>query len=721
MKSIKPLSTLQFKMELEQQKLVNKRGKNRATLPESESMLQNILDTIPARVFWKDLKSNYLGCNQHFADDAGLSSPEEIVGKNDYELGWSDQAEMYRADDQMVIMSGKPKLHFEEPQTTPDGKIIWLQTSKIPLKKPTGEIYGILGSYEIITARKKAEEKLQNKEMHYRRLVESARAIPWELDLKTWCFTYVGPQAAGIMGYPVEAWYEENFWADKLHSLDRDWAVEFCMTATARCEDHQLEYRMLAADGRFVWIRDDVTVISNDEGPIALQGYMFDITDRKEAEEQVQHLAYYDSLTQLPNRALFIDRLQQSLIRSTRHNHCGAVLYLDLDRFKNINDSLGHSFGDALLQDLSIRLQESVRSEDTVARLGGDEFLVLLAETGAKHKEVAKSARLVAEKILANLSEPYFVKDHELQIAPSIGIALFPEGNNTVEDIIKYADTAMYRAKTAGRDAIQFFQPDMQIEAQERLTLEKGLRHALKQDEMLLHYQPLVNIFNNQIMGAEVLLRWQHPAQGMIPPLRFIPVAEETGQILTIGQWALRKGLTQFNEWKKSGYNLNDKFLTVNVSLRQFRQANFVQQVVETLEETEFNPAALKLEITESVVMTDIEDTIAKMRTLKSHGISFAIDDFGTGHSSLAYLKRLPLDVLKIDKSFVQDITNSPDDAVIVDTIIAMANHLGLEVIAEGVETEAEIKFLQEHGCGCYQGYYFSKPLPADAFAGLLK
>ena len=561
---------------------------------------------------------------------------------------------------------------------------------------------------------------LQSSEKRYRQLVESARAIPWEVDIETSCFLYVGPQAVEILGYPVEAWYEENFWTDKLHPEDRDWVVDFCKAATESCEDHQFEYRMFAADGRLVWIRDDVTVILNEGRPVALHGYMFDITDRKHAEEQVRRLAYYDPLTQLPNRSLLLDRLQQSLNLSARHNYFSAVLYLDLDRFKTINDSLGHSVGDALLQELAVRLDKSVRNEDTVARLGGDEFVVLLTDLGKDRKQVAKEARLVADKVLTSLSAPYLIEEHELQITPSIGIALYPEENNTVEDVIKHADTAMYRAKIAGRDAIQFFQPSMQVAALERLAIEKGLRHAIEQNEMLLHYQPVVELSENKVIGAEVLLRWQHPEQGMIPPGRFIPVAEETGQILQVGDWVLRNVAHQVKAWKKSDFNLDEKFLTINVSPRQFRQVDFVQQIMRIVEETEFTPMSLILEITEGVVMADIEDAIEKMRALKSQDISFAIDDFGTGHSSLAYLKRLPLDVIKIDKSFIHNIARDPDNAVIVDTIISMAKHLRLEVIAEGVETRADFEFLQDHCCGCYQGYYFSKPVPADEFVKFL-
>lgn len=566
------------------------------------------------------------------------------------------------------------------------------------------------------------EQALQKKESHYRHLVESANAIPWELDLKTMRFTYVGPQAEEILGFPLADWYTEDFWQKHIHPEDREWALDFCQVATSRSEDHQFEYRMLAANGRLVWIRDDVTIVCKEQGqaPIALQGYMFDITSRKLAEAQIQQLAYYDSLTQLPNRSLFMDRLQQALNHSVRHHYFGAVLYLDLDRFKNINDSLGHSVGDILLQQLAIRLTECVRTEDTVARLGGDEFVVLFSGITNDRDKVANEARMIAEKILLKLSEPYIVEEHELQISASIGIALYPEETNTVDDVLKHADTAMYRAKVAGREAIQFFQPSMQAAALERLELEKGLRHAIEQNELLLHFQPQVEMANNQIIGAEVLLRWQHPQRGLIMPDYFIPIAEETGQILELGEWVLRHAAIQYKAWQGSGLNMSEIFLSVNVSPRQFRQPNFVECIEQILQETDYPATALKLEITEGVVMADIEDSIQKMQALKTHGISFAIDDFGTGHSSLAYIKRLPLDVLKIDKSFVLNVVNDPNDMTIIETIISMAQHLGLEVVAEGVEAKADLDFLKAQGCGCYQGYYFSRAIPAEEFVKYL-
>lgn len=574
-----------------------------------------------------------------------------------------------------------------------------------------------------INVQREFEVALQEKELHYRRLVESANAIPWEIDLKTMRFSYVGPQAEEILGFPLVDWYEENFWLNHVHPDDREWAFDFCQAATSRGEDHQFEYRMIAADGRLVWIRDDVTLVSKKHGlePTSLQGYMFDITSRKLAEAQIQQLAYYDSLTQLPNRSLFMDRLQQALNRSVRHQYFGAVLYLDLDRFKTINDSLGHSVGDILLQQLAVRLSECVRTEDTVARLGGDEFVVLFSDMADDRDKVVNEARMIAEKILLKLSAPYLVDEHELQVSPSIGIALYPEETNSVDDVLKHADTAMYRAKVAGREAIQFFQPSMQAAALERLVMEKGLRYAIEQNELLLHFQPLVEMASNKVIGAEVLLRWQHPQRGMVMPDNFIPIAEETGQILALGEWVLRHAAIQFKAWQDSGLDMSEKFLAVNVSPRQFRQSNFVESIVQILAETKYPAQALKLEITEGVVMADIEDSIQKMQALKAHGIAFAIDDFGTGHSSLAYIKRLPLDVLKIDKSFVLNVADDPNDMTIVETIISMAQHLGLDVVAEGVETKEDLEFLKSHGCGCYQGYYFSRPVAAEAFVEYLQ
>ena len=446
-----------------------------------------------------------------------------------------------------------------------------------------------------------------------------------------------------------------------------------------------------------------------------------DVTDRKLAEARIEHLAYYDALTELPNRRLLLNRLEQNIARARRFGHYGTMLFLDLDRFKNINDSLGHPVGDTLLKEVANRLVHDLRAEDTVSRLGGDEFVVLLSDLGRDSVNAAAMAQQKAENIKIRLAKKFEIDGHDLHITPSIGVAMFPSSDNKEEsgdDILRYADTAMYRAKDDGRDAIRFFLPSMQAAADSRLAIEKELRHALVRGELSLFFQPQVNS-KGEILGAETLARWQHPEKGFISPAVFIPIAEATGLILPIGEWVLQTACEQLKSWSDSGLTINH--LAVNVSPRQFRQPNFVSQVQSIIEQTGADPTKLGLEITEGMVIDNILDTIEKMEALKMLGIELSIDDFGTGYSSLTYLKKMPLDILKIDQSFVRDIDTDSNDAAIVETIISMANHLNLKVIAEGVETEAELNFLEEKGCPLYQGYFFSKPVPNDQFIELLE
>lgn len=458
-----------------------------------------------------------------------------------------------------------------------------------------------------------------------------------------------------------------------------------------------------------------------DHAPAKICGTLRDITERKQAEARIEYLAYFDALTELPNRRLLLDRLEQNISRARRYGHFGAMLFLDLDRFKNINDSLGHPVGDALLKEVSKRLTVDLRAEDTVSRLGGDEFVMLLTDLGDDPMNGAAIAQQKAEQIQNRLAEKYYIMGHELHVTPSIGVAMFPTGEDnheTGDDILRYADTAMYRAKEDGRDTIRFFLPSMQAAADTRLALEKELRYALEKNELSLNFQPQVNS-HGQIMGAETLVRWNHSEKGFISPATFIPVAEATGLILPIGEWILRKSCECLKRWTDAGLDI--QHLAVNVSPRQFRQPDFIQQVCSILEQTGADPNLLGLELTEGMVIDNIVDTIEKMQGLKQLGIELSIDDFGTGYSSLAYLKRMPLDILKIDQSFVRDIETDSNDAAIVDTIISMANHLDLKVIAEGVETEFELAFLDEKGCKLYQGYHFSRPLPTDQFTKMLE
>ncbi|HGX91741.1 MAG TPA: EAL domain-containing protein [Candidatus Tenderia sp.] len=464
-----------------------------------------------------------------------------------------------------------------------------------------------------------------------------------------------------------------------------------------------------------------ITSVKNQQGEITHYISSFqDMTERKKTEAHIERLAYYDNLTGLPNRTLLLDRLKHELALSKRNKKYGAVLFLDLDRFKTINDSLGHSIGDALLRQVAQRIQKQVRGADTVARLGGDEFVIVLAELNNDTEDAGFSAQIVADKIRAALCLPYHLHDHEYQFTPSIGIALFPENNETVDDVLKHADSAMYQAKSHGGNSIRFYMPDMQIAADERLALEKDLRQAITNNELILHYQPQVDR-QGQIIGAEALIRWQHPERGTICPNAFIPMAEETGQVIEIGAWVMREAFEQIKAWNTSGLcRLNPSF-AINVSPRQFHQSDFVQQVTRLIAAAQISPSALKLEITENIVMKDVEDTTQKMEELRQLGVVFSIDDFGTGYSSLAYLKQLPLSQIKIDRSFVKDITNDPNDATIVETIISMARHMKLDVLAEGVETSGQLSFLKQQGCYSYQGYYFSKPLPAGEFEQLLR
>ncbi|MFA5372509.1 MAG: EAL domain-containing protein, partial [Sideroxydans sp.] len=443
-----------------------------------------------------------------------------------------------------------------------------------------------------------------------------------------------------------------------------------------------------------------------------------DISQRKRAEEDIHRLAFYDPLTQLPNRRLLLDRLQQAMAVSMRSGRYGALLFLDLDHFKVINDTQGHAVGDLLLIEVAHRLQSCVREGDSVARLGGDEFVVVLEELSHQPDEAASQTELVAEKIRSELSQPCRLKDYECRTAPSIGISLFRGHLENSEELLKHADIAMYQAKKAGRNAIRFFDPQMQAVLDKRAAIEADLRQALARQQFRLHYQIQVDS-RGKATGAEVLLRWEHPQRGFVSPDQFIPLAEETGLILPIGLWVLQAACAQLETWQQDALT-RGLSIAVNVSAKQFHQADFVTQVQRALLESGAKPSLLKLELTESTVLENIQDTIAKMHKLKMLGLSFSMDDFGTGYSSLQYLKRLPLDQIKIDRSFVRDITSDPNDAAIVQAIIAMSEALGLNVIAEGVETAAQRDFLDKHGCHAFQGYLYSKPVPLGEFEKLI-
>lgn len=446
---------------------------------------------------------------------------------------------------------------------------------------------------------------------------------------------------------------------------------------------------------------------------------LVDITSRKTAEEEIQHLAYYDSLTGLPNRRLLMDRLSQALVTSARGKGGGAILFLDLDHFKTLNDTLGHDVGDSLLKQVSERLTSCVREGDTVARIGGDEFVIMLEGLSDSIFEAARQAEIICEKILKALNQAYHLNNYEYHSTTSIGATLFSGHEVGTDELLKQADIAMYQSKTAGRNAIRFFDPVMQEVINNRAVLERELHKAFENDQFQLHYQLQVNHLG-QALGAEALIRWMHPERGMVLPFHFISLAEEIGLILPIGKWVIETACAQLKTWQQNTFS-KDIVLSINVSAKQFRQPDFVEQLQDAVNRHGINPSMLKIELTESLLLENVEEIIATMTTLRELGVQFSLDDFGTGYSSLMYLKRLPLNQLKIDQSFVRDLITDISDQAIVHTIIAMAKSLSLDIIAEGVETEEQLKFLLNKGCTCYQGYLFSRPLPIMQFEELLK
>ncbi len=471
---------------------------------------------------------------------------------------------------------------------------------------------------------------------------------------------------------------------------------------------------LIRRDGSEIYIEDSVAPIHDHGGRIVGSVKVFrDMSAARAMAEQMAHAAEHDFLTGLPNRGLLHDRVGQAIAFAKRNNDKLAVLFLDMDGFKHINDSLGHTAGDRLLQCIANRLQDCIRAPDTVSRQGGDEFIVLLQ--GIKLPE---DAAVAAKRLLTAVAETHTLGQHILHITTSIGISLYPDDGLNAETLIKNADTAMYQAKENGRQSFQFFRPEMNVRAVERQSIEEDLRRALERKEFALHYQPKIDLTTGAITGAEALLRWIHPVRGSVSPANFIPIAEDSGLILPIGAWVLREACLQAQAWIDASLPFGT--MAVNVCAIELRGEDFLEGLFSTLSETGLDPRVLELEVTESVLVRNSEVSVSTLRSARERGVRVAVDDFGTGYSSLSYLRKLPLDVLKIDQSFVRQIADSPHETIIVDAIISMGRSLNLQVIAEGVETAEELEFLQVHKCDGAQGYYFSRPVPAEQFAALL-
>ncbi|GAB3257403.1 EAL domain-containing protein [Chitinimonas naiadis] len=514
-----------------------------------------------------------------------------------------------------------------------------------------------------------------------------------------------------ITGYPAEdvVGRSPNMFQSSRHDADYYRAMDDAIRDTGSWQG-EIWTRRKDGDTFPLWLA--VTAVRSDEGHVTHYVYaLVDITERKMAEDEIRNLAFYDPLTNLPNRRLLMDRLRQALAKSARSDTGGALLFVDLDNFKKLNDTRGHDIGDLLLEQVAGRIASCLREGDTVARLGGDEFVVLLEDISDQSLEAADKVEAVAKKILATLNESYLLDGKPHHSTPSIGVCFFKGQAVTVDELLKQADLAMYQAKAAGRNAIRFFDPTMQAAVSAHAAMEADIREALASQQFILHYQPQVDTAR-RVIGAEALVRWQHPLRGMVSPASFIPLAEETGQILPLGQWVLETACLQLREWAQSPQTAH-LTLAVNISARQFHDANFVEQVLSALAKSQANPGRLKLELTESLLLKDVDSVVAKMNVLMAQGVSFSLDDFGTGYSSLSYLKRLPLAQLKIDQSFVRDIFVDANDLAIVRAVVTLGQSLGLSVIAEGVETEEQRQFLEACGCHTFQGYLFGKPGPA--------
>ena len=558
-----------------------------------------------------------------------------------------------------------------------------------------------------VTDRRRAEERLRESEERYRLLFERNLAGVYRSTIEGRILD--GNDAiARMFGYRDR---EELLAHGDAHSLYNSEEDRNRLMAQLR-ENGSLsnvEVHMRRRDGTPVWVIESTTLLENG----VLEGTIVDITDRKTAQEQMEYQAYHDALTGLPNRLLFRDRIDVALAHAKRHHTAAAVMFLDLDQFKLVNDSLGHTVGDALLQEVGTRLVLSIRADDTVARMGGDEFTVLLTDV----KDPGASA-VVAQKLLEAISQPMVIEGHELYVTTSIGIARSPEDGSDAETLLRRADGAMYRAKEAGRNNFQFAATASQETVSERLAIERSLHHAFEREEFVVHYQPMTNLPTGRVVGAEALIRWNHPERGLMSPDDFIPFAEESGLILPIGEWVLRTAVKQMKSWHAEHGPLR---VAVNLSARQFQQRDLTAMIERILTENDYPPELLDIEITESTAMQNADVSLAVMKRLRAMGVRISIDDFGTGYSSLSYLKRFPIDTVKIDQNFVRDLSDASNDGAIITAVISMARALNLRVVAEGVETEAQLAFLRRENCEVVQGFLHSKPVSAAEFETSLR
>ncbi|CAN5279544.1 EAL domain-containing protein [soil metagenome] len=721
-------------------------------LAERLHLAQMLSDAIPSAVFFKNKNAEYLGCNAAYEEFFGVRR-SDIIGKTAHDVFPAQIAKDVHASDLELLQNGLMQRH-EVPAPHSDGSMRQIIYQKAAYRGDGGEIDGLVGIIIDITELKEAQLTISRQKDFLSALIDNLPVGVIAKDAKdNYRFTIWNTQSEKIFGLPRD----EMIGKGDYDFFAKDEADFFRTTDEKVMRDKKIinvpSEKVTGKHGEFLARTIKVPLLGEDGSPDTLLAILEDITEskkteetlaqyrdqlenlvkertgeleqtnellrteiqqRKDGERQIEYLAYYDVLTALPNRTLLRDRITQAVESATRNGWYMALLTIDLDQFKNINDSLGHAAGDKLLKAVAERLRAQVRKEDTVARIGGDEFVLLLPNL----KSIEHSSR-VAEKVLADAMLPYFIDHQELHITASIGISICPDNGTGSLALIRCADTAMYEAKAAGRNGFAFFNPEMTKRAFETLRIGNELRHAIENDEFVLHYQPKIDLASGRIIGAEALIRWQHPERGLVFPGYFIGIAEETGLIQPMGEWVMRTACRQNKAWQTAG--LPPIGIAVNLSARQFVRSQIEQITAGVLQETGLDARYLELEITESMIMQNAEKAIAVMQALKDIGAKLSIDDFGTGYSSLSYLKRFPIDTLKIDQSFVRDLGDDADDAAIVTAIIGLAKSLDLRVIAEGVEKKEQLEFLREKGCDEVQGYFFSKPIPAADFEKLLR
>ncbi len=677
-------------------------------LVESRDFYLQLFNHFPALI-WRvglDGKRNYF--NRTWLDFAGRSLKDE-VGDGWMQTFHPEDREGYVRACQAAFAEQAP-FEAEYRLRRHDGEYRNILSRSAPFYGLDGEFAGFIGAGHDITERRRAEESLRL----WQRAIESSVNAITITDAGGQRLVYVNPAFERITGYGRAEVEGRNPRFLQGHDTDQPGVEAIRLALRAQREGHAV-LRNYRKDGSLFWNQLLVAPVHDEAGRVThYVGVQNDITESKRYESELEFQASHDALTGLPNRNLLQDRVAQAIAFARRHDKLVAVLYADVDHFKVVNDSLGHAAGDRLLQELARRLAACVREDDTVARQGGDEFVLVLP--GLPREE---DASMVAHKVAEALGQPFRVDGQEMFVTCSIGVALFPRDGDDAGTLLRNADTALYRAKEVGRNTFQFYAAEMNARALERLTLESSLRHALEREELVLHYQPQVDLHSGAVVGVEALIRWQHPEFGLLSPVKFIGLAEETGLILPIGEWVLRTACAQAKAWADAGFP--DLRMSVNLSARQFRQQDLVQQVAAALEDSGLDPRSLELELTESLLIHNVDASIAILSELSAMGVKIAIDDFGTGYSSLSYLKRFPIDRLKVDQSFVRDIAADPEDAAIVTAIITLSRSLRLGVIAEGVETEEQMAFLRSRLCDEMQGFHFSKPLPVAEMNLLLR